>query len=147
LLSSAGTREEGNMAVATTESERVVLEFFRALSTGELETVRPLLHEEATWTVQVKDVPGAGVHRGRKGIIDDFLAPVRGLFEPGDPKVEIDNIVSKGSLVAVETRGIGQLKNGKRYHNLYSWWVEVRDGKVYALREYMDSHYITTLVD
>ena len=25
--------------------------------------------------------------------------------------------------------------------------VEVKDGKIFALREYMDSHYITTLVD
>jgi ketosteroid isomerase-like protein len=135
------------MILATSDNERVVLDFFRALSTGELERVRPMLHQEATWTVQVRDVPGAGVHRGRKGIIDDFLAPVRGLFEPGDPKVEIDNIVSRGSLVAVETRGMGRLKNGKTYHNLYSWWVEVKDGKIFALREYMDSHYITTLVD
>ena len=135
------------MVQATSDSERVVLDFFRALSTGELERVRPLLHEQATWTVQVKDVPGAGVHRGRKGIIDDFLAPVRGLFEPGDPKVEIDNVVSRGTLVALETRGIGRLRNGKSYNNLYSWWVEVKDGKVFALREYMDSHYITTLVD
>ena len=135
------------MAVATTDSERVVLEFFRTLSTGDLERVRPLLHEQATWTVQVKDVPGAGVHRGKKGIIDDFLAPVRGLFVPGDPKVEVDNIVSRGSLVAVETRGFGKMTSGKDYHNLYSWWVEVRDGRIFAIREYMDSHYITTLVE
>jgi len=134
------------MVVATTDSEKVVLEFFRTLSTGDLEKVRPLLHEDATWTPQVKNIPGAGVHRGRKGIIDEFLAPVRGLFEPGDPKVEIDNIISKGPLVAVETRGFGKLKGGKPYNNLYSWWVEVRDGKVYAIREYMDSHYVATLV-
>jgi ketosteroid isomerase-like protein len=134
------------MVLATTDSERVVLDFFHALSTGDLERVRPLLHPEATWTVQVRDVPGAGVHRGHKGILDDFLAPVRGMFEPGDPKVEIDNIVSRGNLVAVETRGIGRFRNGKEYRNLYSWWLEVKDGKVFALREYMDSHYIMSLV-
>lgn len=133
-------------AVATTDSEKVVLDFFHTLSTGDLEKVRPLLHEEATWTPQVQGIPGAGVHRGRKGIIDEFLAPVRGLFEPGDPKVVIDNIVSKGPLVAVETRGVGRMRNGKEYRNVYSWWVEVRDGKIFAIREYMDSHYVATLV-
>ncbi|HUK02602.1 MAG TPA: nuclear transport factor 2 family protein [Steroidobacteraceae bacterium] len=134
------------MVQATTDSEKIVLEFFRTLSSGDLERVREQLHEHATWTPQVKDIPGAGVHRGRKGIVDDFLAPVRGLFEPGEPKVEIDNIVSRGNLVALETRGIGRLKNGKNYHNLYSWWIEVRDGKIFAIREYMDSHYVATLV-
>jgi uncharacterized protein len=135
------------MATATTETERIVLEFFRTLSTGDLERVRPLLHEEATWTVQVQGVPGAGTHRGRRGIVDEFLAPVRGLFEPGEPKIEIDSMISRGPLVALETRGLGRMRNGKDYRNLYSFWIEVREGKIFALREYMDSHYITTLVD
>lgn len=134
------------MPSATSDSERTVLEFFRTLSSGDLERLRELLHEEATWTVQVQGVPGAGTHRGRHGIVDEFLAPVRGLFEPGEPKVEIDNMVSRGALVALETRGIGRLRNGRQYHNLYSFWVEVKDGKIFALREYMDSHYITTVV-
>ena len=135
------------MVTPTSDSERVVIEFFQTLSTGDLERVRPLLHPEATWTPQVRDVPGAGVHRGRKGIVDDFLAPVRGLFEDGDPKTEIDNIVSRGSLVAVESRGMGRLKNGKEYRNLYSWWIEVKDGKIFAIREYFDSHYVMGLVE
>jgi len=135
------------MVTASTDSERIVLDFFAALSTGDLERVRPLFHEDAIWQVQVQGIPGAGVHRGRKAIVDEFLAPVRGLFQPGEPKVEIDTMVSRGPLVALETRGIGRMRNGKEYRNLYSFWLEVKDGKIYRLREYMDSHYVTTLVD
>ena len=32
--------------------------------------------------------------------------------------------------------------NGNEYHNRYAWIFEIRDDKIYALREYMDSHYI-----
>jgi ketosteroid isomerase-like protein len=44
--------------------------------------------------------------------------------------------------VAAETEAVGKLSNGNDYHNRYAWIIEVRDDKIYALREYMDSHYI-----
>ncbi|MEP7246262.1 MAG: nuclear transport factor 2 family protein [Gammaproteobacteria bacterium] len=133
------------MVRADNENERLALQFFSVLSTGELENLRPLLHDDVTWIPQVKDIPGAGVHRGKKGVVDDFLAPVRGMFAPGDPKTTVLTIMSKGPLVMVESRGLGKLADGRTYDNLYAWAVEIRDGKVFAIREYMDSHYIATL--
>lgn len=133
------------MVTASSPNEQTVLDFFAALSRGDLEAVRALLHEDATWTPQVREVPGAGVHKGHKGIVDEFLAPVRGLFAPGDPKVVVESIVSKGPLVMVESRGVGKLRDGRPYENLYAWALEVREGKVAAIREYMDSHYVIGL--
>ena len=131
--------------IANSPNEQTVLDFFATLSRGDLDGVRALLHEDATWTPQVREVPGAGVHKGHKGIIDEFLTPVRGLFAPGDPKVVIDSLVSKGPLVMVESRGIGKLRDGRPYANLYAWAIEVQDGKIAAIREYMDSHYVAGL--
>ncbi|MGH8226313.1 MAG: nuclear transport factor 2 family protein [Steroidobacteraceae bacterium] len=133
------------MVQATSPNERTVLEFFGALSNGDLAKVRTLLHEEATWTPQVQGVPGAGTHKGHKGIVDEFLAPVRGLFAPGDPKVDITTIASNGPLVMLESRGVGRLSDGRPYSNLYAWAVEVHGGKITAIREYMDSHYVAGL--
>jgi len=126
-------------------NERTVIEFFAALSTGDLERVRTFLHPQATWTPQVRDVPGAGVHKGHQGIIDEFLTPVRGLFQPGDPKVIVDTIASNGALVLTETRGVGRLKDGRAYSNLYAWAIEVQEGRITTIREYMDSHYVVGL--
>jgi uncharacterized protein len=127
------------------DSERVALEFFKTLSTGDLELLRPLLHPEVTWIPQVKDIPGAGTYRGHKGVIDEFLAPVRGMFAPGDPKTTVSSIVSKGPLVMCESVGQGKLADGRAYENRYAWALEIRDGKVFAIREYMDSHYVAKL--
>jgi uncharacterized protein len=131
---------------AKTESERIVLQFFATLSGGDLEGVRRMLHAEATWTPQMRDVPGAGVHRGPGGIVDDFLMPVRALFRPGDPKIFVDTVASRGSLVMVESHSGGCLADGRPYQNLYAWAVEVKDGKIHALREYFDSHYVVQLM-
>lgn len=129
------------------KNEQVVRDFFSTLSSGHLENIRAALHPEAQWIPMVQGVPGAGIHTPRDVIVDEFLAPVRGIFEDGDPKVEIDNIFAKGNMVCAETRGIGKLRNGRDYRNKYCWVIEVRDGKVHILREYMDSHYVMGLVD
>lgn len=128
-----------------TESERLVLRFFGTLSAGDLEGVRRMLHEQATWTPQVRAVPGAGIHRGPSGIVDDFLTPIRGLFKPGDPKILVDSIASRGNFVMIESHSGGCFADGRPYENLYAWAVEVKDGKIFALREYFDSHYVVQL--
>jgi ketosteroid isomerase-like protein len=134
------------MVTADNDNERLVLKWFDRLSAGDFPALRELLHAEATWRVMVQGVQGAGVHKGPKGIVDDFLMPIRlGLFREGDPKLPVDSICSKGPLVVVETHGVGQMKSGTEYKNLYCWAVEVRDGKIYAIREYMDSYYVSTL--
>jgi ketosteroid isomerase-like protein len=129
------------------DNERLAIQFFTTLSSGDLEGVRALLHEEATWKPMVKDIPGAGVHVGPSGIVDKFLMPIRGMFRPGDPKVLIDTVASHGSLVICETRGQGALADGRPYANSYCWAFEMKDGKVFAIREYMDSLYVSRLFE
>lgn len=134
------------MPEAESQNEKLVRSFFETLSSGDLERVRPLLHEQATWTVMATGIPGAGKKTGRDVIIDEFLAPVRGMYEPGEPKISIATLISKGPLVAAETRGFGRFKNGNVYDNLYCWMIEIADNKLLHLREYMDSYYVSTLV-
>jgi hypothetical protein len=128
------------------ENERLVLRFFETLGQGDYDALKAMFHADATWTVMAQGIPGAGVHKGVKAIVDDFMKPIRlGMFENNDPKILPDSICSKGSLVAMESRGVGLMKSGKRYNNLYAWFVEIKDGKVFAIREYMDTQYVTTL--
>jgi hypothetical protein len=127
-------------------NEELVRNFFAILSTGELENIRATLHPRASWTPMVKNVPGAGVHQPRDVIVDEFLAPVRGLFEDGDPKTTVNHIFCKGNVVCAETHALGKMKNGNTYDNLYCWVIEVKDGLIFAIREYMDSAYIQSIV-
>ena len=133
------------MSEAANRNEQIVRTFFETLSAGDLERLRPLFHEQATWTGMVTGLPGAGEKKGRKEIIDDFLGPVRGIFVDGDPKVLIQHLILQGPYAAVEARGVGRLKNGKEYNNRYAFMIEIKDDKIFALREYMDSYYVSTL--
>ncbi len=133
------------MSDAETRNEGIVRTFFETLSTGNLERLRLLLHEDATWTEMATGIQGAGEKKGRKAIIDEFLGPVRGIFADGDPKVLIQHLILQGPYAAVEAKGLGKFKNGKDYNNRYAFMIEIKDDKVFALREYMDSYYVSTL--
>jgi ketosteroid isomerase-like protein len=133
------------MVKATNDSERLYLEFFDTLSSGDLERIRATFHDDAVWQVQVKGILGEGAHRGKKAIVDDFLAPVRGMFKPGDPKVTVTSMASQGPLVLGECVSRGTFVDGRPYENLYVFVLEFSDGKVHQLREYMDSLYIARL--
>jgi ketosteroid isomerase-like protein len=125
---------------------QLVRQFFATLSTGDLEALRPLLHPQGSWEVMATTVPGAGRTNGGDAVIDQFLAPVRGLFAPGDPKVEVKRAFSVGDLVCAETEATGELTNGNHYHNRYAWVIEIRDDVVCHLREYMDTAYIESVL-
>jgi len=124
-----------------------VFDFFQTLSTGDLDALAVLLHEDMSWEPMVTDIPGAGEHRGRDKVLNEFLGPIRGVFKPGDPKVHIDAIVSDGDRVMVESHSTGERADGKPYANRYAWAVELKDGKILKVREYMDSLYVARFFD
>jgi len=129
---------------AKNAQEQFVLDFFEALSSGDLERLRPFLMDASVWKPMVRDIPGAGEYHGQD-IIDVFLAPVRGMFKPGDPKVHVSALMSDGDMVAVESTSTGETQDGKIYDNSYAWVFRLKDGKLDRLHEYMDSHYVARL--
>ena len=129
----------------TTNNEQLVREFFAVLSSGDLEKLRSYIDADTTWEPKVsKDIPGSGVHTGND-IVDKFIGPVRGMFEPGDPKVHVDSVVASGDKVMCETRGVGKLQSGAEYNNVYAWAFVIKGGRIKAIREYMDSAYVAKL--
>jgi uncharacterized protein len=125
--------------------EEFVRSFFTTLSSGDLDRVGAFFDAESTWTVCATEIPGAGMHRGRDEIIEAFLRPVRGMFAPGQPRVEITNLVAAAGWVAIEAIGRGEFLSGTPYENHYSFWLEVDRGTIRTIREYMDSHYVAML--
>lgn len=129
---------------AKNPNEQLVLDFFAVLSSGDLEALRAFFHDKSVWEPKVKGIAGAGEHVGM-AIIDLFLAPVRGMFEAGDPKVHVTNLFSDGEIVGVESYSTGKTLDGKVYENDYAWVFRVSNGKIDRMHEYMDSHYTAKL--
>ena len=50
-------------------------------------------------------------------------------------------MIAEGERVAVEATGFVELTDGRTYSPQYHFLVTVRDGKVFEVREYMDTQH------
>jgi ketosteroid isomerase-like protein len=48
-------------------------------------------------------------------------------------------VTAEGDRVAVEAESHAKMKNGKTYQNKYHFLFQVRDGKIQAVKEYLDT--------
>lgn len=56
-------------------------------------------------------------------------------------RMTVTSAIAEGDKVAVEAVSAGDLKNGRRYRQEYHFLVEFRDGKISAVREYLDTQH------
>jgi uncharacterized protein len=122
------------------ENKKVVLGFVEALSSGNLDAVKAALADDATWWIP-GSLPVSGTHRGKKAIFEDFLGKAVTLFEPRSLSIQVRNAIAEGDCVAVEWVARGKSAKGKNYENYYHLMFEVKNGKIQAIREYVDTLY------
>jgi ketosteroid isomerase-like protein len=119
-------------------NKKIVLGFFENLSAGKVDDALALMADTGTWWVAGKfDLAGTKTKA-------QFAELFKGLVGsmPKGLRITPKGITAEGDRVAVEAEGYGEVNNGKVYNNLYHFLVEVRDGKIQAVREYMDTLHV-----
>src|SRR5690242_16990080 len=120
---------------------RTVLErYVAALAERDMETVRDLFAEEATWWLG-GELPLSGTWRGREAILGDFLGSIPRLYRPETISIEVTSLIADGDTVAMEWTSRAQTASGEDYENRCAGVFTVRSGKIVAVREYMDTQY------
>ena len=122
------------------ENKQVVLGFVEALSSGNMDAINAALADDATWWLP-GSLPVSGTHRGKKGIFEGFFAKAASFFEPGTMSISVQNTMAEGDCVSVEWIARGKTAKGKNYENYYNVVFEVKNGKIQAVREYVDTLY------
>ena len=124
----------------------LVGEFFATMGRGDWERLRSeFLTDASSWTMMAPSLPGGPVMDSGDAIVAFFAAGDQ-VFEDGGPEVTINRILVDGDSAAVEAVGNGRLRNGKDYSNVYHFAIDTNDGRVVAVREYMDSHHVATVM-
>jgi ketosteroid isomerase-like protein len=124
------------------ESRRVVDEFMAAMNRMDVAAVVALLTDDTTWTMP-GDLPVSGRHEGRETVLGDFLANAAALFEPGSLRFELETVTTEGRYAIAEYTGTGRAADGQRdYRNHYCMVFELRDGRISAVREYLDTAHV-----
>ena len=97
-----------------------------------------LLHADATWWVlgDPQRLRVSGLREGPQ--IQRLLDGVQRSM-PGGMRFVVHGVTAEGERVALEIEAEGQFANGRVYCNRYHFVFEMRDDKIAAVREYMDT--------
>jgi ketosteroid isomerase-like protein len=120
------------------ENKKIVLSFFENFSAGKADAALAQMADNATWWVagQPDKFPLAGTKT--KAQFAELLKGI-GAAMPKGLRITPKGITAEGDRVAVEAESYGEHANGKIYNNQYHFLIEVRGGKIQAVREYLDT--------
>jgi uncharacterized protein len=137
----AGSRTAGEtlMADSTTRQERnkaMVRDRFAAWASG---TGNPfeLLAEDATWTITGRSA-ASRTYVGREAFLREVIRPFNARMQvPLRPTVH--GLYADGDVVVIFFDADGIARDGKPYANTYTWYFDMRDGKVVKATAMFDS--------
>jgi uncharacterized protein len=122
-------------------NKAVVVRFCELFTAGQTHAVLDLMTDDVKyWILGRRDiVPSAGEHskNGMKRIFDAMSERLGGALS-FTPK----SLIAEGDQVALEAESYGTLKNGRVYNNRYHLRLTIRDGKIAAVREYLDTQHV-----
>lgn len=123
------------------DSKQFVLDFFAEASSGKIEQAWARLADDMTWRFMTKASNWPfGQEMTKWEYKKRFIDNAAAMFPEGlafTPK----NAIAEDDRVSVEAESLGTLANGKIYNNVYEYRVDLRDGKIQEIREYLDSGY------
>jgi ketosteroid isomerase-like protein len=121
--------------MSTDESKKIVLTFFENLNAGNAGAALGALGDSATWWIQ-GNFPLSGTRTKAQFI--ELLGKLSAAMD-GPLSLRVKGVTAEGDRVAVEAESFAKMKSGKTYQNRYHFLCEVRDGKIQAVREYLDT--------
>lgn len=128
-------------------NKEVVLSFFDSLSAGKLDAALDMMADTATWWVAGKRDQFALAGTYDKAQYTVMLGVI-GEAMPSGVQVRITGVTAEGDRVAVEAEVRGESAGGQDYDNQFHYLLEVRNGKIQAGREYLDTiHAREVLLD
>lgn len=111
-----------------------------ALAEGDDQPFLDAMHDEIKWTW----MGSGGLSRtfdGKDAVINELWKSVKtDIAQPY--RVRASLILAEGEYVVVEGQGENLTPNGNEYNNRYCWVMRMYEGKIVALREYMDTDLV-----
>ncbi|NJO56576.1 MAG: nuclear transport factor 2 family protein [Rhodospirillales bacterium] len=122
-------------------NKQIATAFFGQITAGDLAAALDTLSDDATWWIAGKPgtAPSAGEHT--KEQMSRLLRNMAGHLKNG-LTMTVKSVIAEGDQVAVEVESLGELENCRVYNNEYHFRITLRDGKISAIKEYLDTQHV-----
>jgi len=126
--------------MSTERNREVAADFFARLSRSDVAGALSLMADDAVWRIAGKKElsPAAGDYgKERLGrLFNRMLSQLESGLQ-----MTVLRSIAEGDSVALEVESTGDLKNGRRYRQQYHFAIDLRDGRIAAVREYLDTQH------
>lgn len=120
-------------------SKQAIWDYFEKMRTGESGTA-DLFTEDVTWWVP-PSLPLAGTYEGREAVVTMMAEGIH-LYDMTTPmQVDVLEMVAEPDRVCVQLVIRARTAKGEDYENHYHFAFRLREGKICAVREYVDTLY------
>ena len=125
----------------TEQTRHVACEFFSRFNANDIAGALDIMTDDATWWIAGKpgSVPTAGT-QSKEQIARIFHRMVERTTD--GLRMTVKSTTVEGHRVALEVESHGELKNGRVYNQEYHTLMVIRDGKISAVREYLDTQHV-----
>jgi ketosteroid isomerase-like protein len=122
------------------QNKALAHEFFALFSAGDIAGAMATMTDDATWLIPGRPdrMRTAGLY-SKERIARLFHAMLKQLQD--GLKMTVKSAIAEADRVAVEVESQGDLENGRPYRQQYHFLMEFRDGKICAVREYLDTQH------
>ena len=125
--------------MGTAENKKLIATYFERISAGD-PTLPEMLADDVTWWVPPGSVM-AGSYEGKAEVLE-LMGRGVGLYDPTTPMtLDVQGMVAEGSTVCVQLVLSAKTARGRDYRNHYHFVFEVEQGKIRAVKEYVDTKY------
>jgi len=123
------------------KNKKLMQGIFDELSEGNDSLFIEAMADEMKWVWMGSGLSSKTFH-GKSEILVGLWSVVRQTLKP-PYKVLANNFIADGDYVTIEAVGQNSTPGGKTYQNKYCWVCRIMDGKIYELKEYMDTDLVT----
>lgn len=122
-------------------NKAIALEFYKRFSESDIEGVMATMTDDATFWIAGKAQANAPTGTLTKPQIKTVFLAMLGRLKNG-LKMTVNSMIAEGECVALEVISYGELKDGNIYDQQYHALMQMRDGKIAAIREYLDTQHV-----
>ena len=123
------------------DSKSILAGYVAAVEAGDQQAIRDLFAEDATWTLAAGNLPISGTWEGRETVLGEFLAGALSHYEPGSVSLEITGMITEGDQAVLQWTSRARTREGLPYENDCIGVFTIQNGRIRAVREYMDTLY------
>ncbi|MER5948881.1 nuclear transport factor 2 family protein [Streptomyces sp. NPDC001904] len=134
-----------NENATTAASKAVVQEYMDTLVKGDMDALRGFFAPDAAWTL-AGDLPLSGTWTGPDEILGEFVPAMMARLVPESMEFTFDGMIAEGDQVFAEWNTRGLARAGGRYDQHCLAVFTVRDGRITAVREHLDTLHARTVV-